>query len=202
MSEIVLPGDEVGVVEEYVGEGFVYEDRGVLRAATIGVVRRDPAKHVLRVERSGRIPNIPTKGDMVYGVVSDVKPKIVVVDLVAMDKRVFQPPFTGLLPISMISGGRIDSAENLFTESDIIVARVESENSPFIITTRYPELGVILARCRNCGAMLEYDPKSRNLVCPACGARDHRKLSSNYILKRRVVVREEGGGVGDNRKDL
>lgn len=183
-DNIVLPGDVVGVVEEYVGEGFVYEDRGVLRAATVGVVQRDPTKHVVKVERKAKMPNIPTKGDIIYGVVSDVKPKMVVVDLVSMGRRVFQPPFTGLLPISMISDSRIDSAENLFTESDIVVARVESSSSPFIITTRSPEFGVILARCRNCGAMLEYDTRTRVLVCSVCGSRDRRKLSSNYILKK------------------
>lgn len=198
MNEIVLPGDEVGVVEEYVGEGFVYEYKGVLRAATVGLVRRDPSKHVLRVERCAKTPNIPTKGDIVYGVVNEVKPKIVVVDLVSMDKKVFQPPFTGLLPLSMITQGRIDSAENLFVESDIIVARVESQYSPFIITTKSPELGVILARCRNCGAMLEYDLKA--LVCPACGSKDRRKLSSNYILKKRGVVQRGVETGADNRK--
>jgi exosome complex component CSL4 len=198
MNEVVLPGDVVGVVEEYVGEGLVYEDNGVLRSATVGVVHRDPVKHSLRVEYLNKPPNIPTKGDIVYGVVSESKPKMIVVDLVSMDKKVFQPPFTALLPISMISTERVDSADSLYSESDIIVAKVESVSPPFILSTKQPEFGVILARCRNCGGLLESD--TRILVCPNCGTRDKRKLSSNYIL-RKHFTRKGGERIGDLRKD-
>ncbi len=199
MSEIVLPGDAVGVVEEYLGEGFVYEYNGVLRAATVGFVQRDASKHLLKVVRTGRTPNVPTKGDVVYGVVSDAKPKMVVVDIVSMDKKVFQPPFTALLPISMISTERVESADSLYTESDIVIAKVESTSSPFILSTKGSEFGVILARCRNCGSMLESDTKI--LICPNCGAKDRRKLSSNYILKRHGGVSKSGESFGNNRKD-
>ncbi|MEM0121101.1 MAG: exosome complex RNA-binding protein Csl4 [Thermoprotei archaeon] len=199
MSEIVLPGDDIGVVEEYLGEGFVYEHNGVLRAATVGAVQRDPAKHILKVIRKTRKPSIPAKGDLVYGVVSDAKPKMVIVDVVSMDKNVFQPPFTALLPISMISTERVESADSLFTESDIVVARVESTSPPFILSTKSPEFGVILARCRICGGILESD--SKTLFCPNCGVRDKRKLSSNYILKRHGGGSKAGGRLGDTRKD-
>jgi exosome complex component CSL4 len=180
MSDVVLPGEEVGVVEEYVPEGFIYEQNGILRSSVFGKLKKDDSTHIVSVVKLSRKLCIPTKGDLVYCVVTDVRSKMVTVDIVSKNKETFPSPFIGLIPVSMVHTERIDTADNYFAPSDIVLARVVSEKPPFILTTKNQDLGVILAKCRECGAILESNTKS--LTCSNCGARNLRKLSSNYIL--------------------
>jgi exosome complex component CSL4 len=180
MSDVVLPGEEVGVVEQYVPEGHIYEQNGILRSLVFGKLKKDDSTHIVSVIKLSHKPRIPVKGDLVYCVVTDVRSKMVTVDIVSKNKETFPSPFVGLIPVSMVHTERIDSAENYFAPSDIVLAKVVSERPPFVLTTNNQELGVILARCRECGVLLESNSKS--LICSSCGARNLRKLSSNYVL--------------------
>jgi exosome complex component CSL4 len=179
-TALVVPGDPVGVVEEYVYEDNVCEDAGTLRSCVIGVVETDKSNHTVRVRKALKKPSIPVKGDVIGGIVTDVRPKLVTVDINLKGSVVFEPPFTGLLPIGYAARERVETLEKLFVVSDVIRAKVVNERPPFVITTDADDLGVILAHCTECGSMLRLS-KGR-LVCERCGTRNFRKLSSNYVL--------------------
>lgn len=192
-TELVLPGDPVGVVEEYVYEDNVREEAGTLRSLVVGVVETDKPRHTIRVRKALKKPNIPVKGDIIGGVVTDVRSKLVTVDIDLKGSIVFEPPFTGLLPIGYAARERVETLEKLFVVSDVIRARVINERPPFVVTTDADDLGVILAHCTECGSVLRL-LKGR-LVCEKCGARNFRKLSSNYVITDNVVTPMQEKGV-------
>ncbi len=203
---IVVPGEEVGVAEQYVPEGLVYELNGILRSSGVGRVLKDDVKHIIKIQRQGKKLQVPSKGERVYAVITDAKPKMVTADIVGKPAKSYGSPFVGLIPVSMISSQRIDAADNYFVPSDIILAEVVNERSPFILSTKADECGVVFGRCRSCGDVLE--STGRGLVCRNCGLRDERKLSSNYLIRssqeapqseRRDVKRQDHRH-GDYRK--
>ncbi len=71
-SELVFPGDEVAVEEEYLASNGTYAENGIIYASQIGVLELDDDDCVARVI-SPNPPNILAVGDIVYAVVADIR---------------------------------------------------------------------------------------------------------------------------------
>ncbi|MEM3670964.1 MAG: exosome complex RNA-binding protein Csl4 [Thermoprotei archaeon] len=178
MSSIVVPGESVGVAEEYVPDGNVVEDNGILRSLVVGSVQKNDEKHTVSVSRLSKGLMLPEKGEILYGVVTDVKPKMVSLDIVSSSDKPFANPFLGLLPVSMIDERRVETAEECFIPGDVVLCKVVSEKPPYVVSTKSPDLGVIKASCRECGSELQLGPGG--LVCALNHHSDTRKLSSKF----------------------
>src|SRR2546427_381281 len=87
--KMVLPGDEIAVAEEFEpGEG-TYERNGLVFAATPGVLILDPANRVARV-RAFNPPAELKVGDIVYGVVDDIRGMMATATILAIHGRTRQ----------------------------------------------------------------------------------------------------------------
>ena len=71
-SDLVFPGDEVAVEEEYIASDGTFAENGVIYASQIGVLELDDDNCVARVI-SPNPPNILAVGDVVYAVVADIR---------------------------------------------------------------------------------------------------------------------------------
>jgi len=187
-GDLVLPGDYLGVIEEYLpGEG-VKEENGELIATQAGRVSIDKEKMEIRVESLTDVPPIPKRGDVVIGRVIDVRPQTAIVEIVRIegrenDREIATSKLAGV-SISQVTDGYVKDMKEEFKVGDIIRALVVSASkSPIQLSTRRADLGVVYALCSKCRTPLVR--RGNKLVCPKCGNIENRKLSNMY---RRLKV--------------
>ena len=80
-SELVFPGDEVAVEEEYLAADGTFAENGVIYASQIGVLVLDDEECVAKVV-SPNPPNVLHEGDIVYAVVADIRNTMATADVV------------------------------------------------------------------------------------------------------------------------
>jgi len=179
LSNIVTPGDFLCVEEEYIPSQGAYSDDGNVRAYVVGRPIIDRISRRVRVKPVKRL-QILQAGDTVIGAVINVREDLAYVKILGTASgSLFKNPFSGLLHVSQISPTRISTIIDAVRIGDIIKAAVLNSTPPFILTTKDPNLGVILAFCSKCGATLVRD--GNRLICPNCGNVEQRKLSIDYI---------------------
>jgi exosome complex component CSL4 len=178
-GQLVVPGDKLGVIEEFMpGKGTYVED-GVIYAQNIGHALIDGESKKISVLPKTKTPITPKKGLTVIGVVQQTQDKVASVRILRIGKTDLKKPYSAILHVSYISRHFIKTIHDAFRPGDIIVAKVlGDENQPFQLTTSERELGVILAYCSKCGGTMILDKKQ--LKCSRCGNVERRKLSENY----------------------
>ncbi|CAB48976.1 exosome complex RNA-binding protein Csl4 [Pyrococcus abyssi] len=181
-GDFVLPGDYLGVIEEYLpGEGVIVED-GNLYSARAGWVKINKDKVEISLEPASSVPPIPKKGDIVYARVIDVKQQAVLLRMIKIEGQENREIATSKLAgihISQVKDGFVEDLRNEFKIGDIVRARViADEKSPIQLTTKDPDLGVVYALCSKCRTPLVR--KGNQLVCPRCGNVETRKISTLY----------------------
>ncbi|WP_297476229.1 exosome complex RNA-binding protein Csl4 [Thermococcus sp.] len=182
-GDLVLPGDYLGVIEEYFPGDGVKEENGELYAVRAGRVVIDQERMEISVEPVTDTPPLPKVGDVVIGRVIEVKPQTAIVQIIRIegrenDREIATSKLAGI-HISQVDEGYVDSMLNEFRIGDVVRARVISaEKSPIQLSTKGPDLGVIYALCTRCRTPLVR--RGDKLVCPKCGHVETRKLSSMY----------------------
>ena len=181
----VLPGEPLCTIEEFIPDEGVYVDPdGVVRAARIGVVEIDMASRRIRVRPIQGKPRMPKRGGSVYAVLYAVPREDLGLLKVFADERLipYSGTFSGVLHISQASDTMIKSIYDAVKPGDIVKATVLSATPPYMLSTKRPQDGVILAYCSVCGAPLYRVPGSSNLVCLRCGNEERRKTAANYVM--------------------
>ncbi|NJE03124.1 exosome complex RNA-binding protein Csl4 [Thermococcus sp. MV11] len=186
-GDLVLPGDYLGVIEEYFpGEG-VKEENGELYAVRAGKVVIDQDRMEISVEPLTDTPPLPKVGDIVIANVIEVKPQAAIVQLVKIegrddDREIATSKLAGI-HISQVRDGYVESMTSEFKVGDVVRARViATEKSPIQLSTKGPDLGVVYALCSRCRTPLVR--RGDRLICPRCGSVETRKLSTLYRKMR------------------
>jgi len=194
-ARLVLPGDEVAVVEEFEPGDGTYESDGRVRAAVAGVLELDPNRRVARVEPFNP-PAELRPGDIVYATVEDLKSAMAVVTVLAVHgrEREITGETEGAIHISKISDTYTDDIRDAFHSGDIVRAKVIQAKPSVQLTTAEPALGVVRALCSNCRGPLER--RGSELRCPRDDRTERRKLASDFgDLRLDAPAVELGGGV-------
>ncbi|AFL94520.1 hypothetical protein containing nucleic acid -binding domain [Thermococcus cleftensis] len=186
-GDLVLPGDYLGVIEEYFpGEG-VKEENGELYAVRAGKVVIDQDRMEISIEPVTDTPPLPKVGDIVIANVIEVKPQAAIVQLVKIegrddDREIATSKLAGI-HISQVRDGYVESMTSEFKVGDVVRARViATEKSPIQLSTKGPDLGVVYALCSRCRTPLVR--RGDRLICPRCGSVETRKLSTLYRKMR------------------
>jgi len=174
----VVPGDKLGVIEEYIPSRGTYTENGVIYSNSTGFVLIDKVTKEVKVYPAEERPLRPKKRDIVIGRIDDIKEKIAYVEIYEIRNRFFENPFTGILFVNQISREYIKSAKAAFKVGDIIKAQVINDGDPIQLSTAGRDLGVILAFCSKCGNLLKR--VKNELRCPYCGNIERRYLSPQY----------------------
>jgi len=181
-GDLVLPGDYLGVIEEYLPGDGVREENGELYAVRTGRVRIDQERMEISVEPVTDTPPLPQIGDVFIGKVTDVKPQVVIVQLVKIegeDEREIATSKLAGIHVSQIKEGYVEDVSREFKIGDIVRARVIANGkSPIQLSTKGNEFGVVYALCSRCRTPLVR--RGQKLICPSCGHVETRKLSSLY----------------------
>ncbi|AIF70192.1 RNA-binding protein [Palaeococcus pacificus DY20341] len=182
-GEFVLPGDYLGVIEEFLpGEGVI-EENGELYAIRPGNIRINLEKMEISIEPATDTPPVPKVGDVLLVKVIEVKPQAAIVQILRIEGREdYRDLATSKLAgihVSQVRNGYVEDMSNEFRIGDIVRAKVISaEKSPIQLTTREPSLGVVFALCIKCRSPLVR--KGNQLICPRCGSVETRKISTFY----------------------
>ncbi len=181
---LVVPGDLLGTAEEFVPGRGTYEHDGRIYAALLGRSRVDPSSRSVSVHALHSIPELNV-GDLVVGRVEELKSAMAIVEILAAhpSSRTVPGEPEGTIHVSKVKDGYTENLNDELAPGDLVLARI-LENHPSIkLTTAPPPLGVVSARCQRCHATLELTGRS-DLVCPRCGNREHRKVSTDYGLRK------------------
>jgi len=184
----VYPGDRLCSLEEFLPGDGVYVDRdGVVRAARLGVVDVDVKSRRIMVRALSGRPRMPRRGSTLYALLYAIPREDLGLVKIMADERMipYSGGFTGVLHVSQASDTFTKSLYDVARPGDIIRAQSLSNTSPYMLSTRRPQDGVVLAFCSLCGAPLYRVPGRSSLVCLRCGNEERRKIAGNYLLVSR-----------------
>jgi|YelNatPaOPRAMG01_1025707.scaffolds.fasta_scaffold08714_10 exosome complex component CSL4 len=177
--EVVVPGEYLGVAEEFLPGPGAYEFDYRLRAAVIGQVVRDRLSKVVSV-RPFKVPRLPQQGAIVVAVITEVREDFARSRIFTVNNTPLSYTFTGILHAAQIAE-RASEVKQIYEHlkiGDLVRARVLNRAPPYLLSTRDPKLGVVLASCSKCGATLRL--AGDKLVCPQCGNTEKRKIAQGY----------------------
>lgn len=178
-GELVLPGDHLGVAEEFLPGPGTYELGYRIRAAMVGLVARDHVSKVVSV-KPFKILRLPQQGDTVVALVTEVREDFARAKIFAVNNTPLRYVFTGIIHATQVvdKAGEAKQIHEYLRVGDIVRARVLNQSVPYLLTMRDPKLGVILASCSKCGATLRLS--GDRLTCPRCGNLEKRKIAQGY----------------------
>lgn len=181
-GQFVVPGEKIGVIEEFIPDSGTYVDNGVIYSKSVGHILIDSSNRKVIVYPLTRGPYVPHIGSVVVGHVFSTQSAMAFIRIIKVGKRFLSGFFTGVLHVSDVDVKYVKDISDALKVGDLVRAKVISEvNRTFHLTTRGDSLGVILALCSKCGETLTLKSRrSKGLYCGVCGNTETRKIASDY----------------------
>jgi exosome complex component CSL4 len=178
-GHLVLPGERLGVIEEFIPDSGTYVDNGVIYSKIVGRALMDLlSKRVSVYPLVDRIP-VPKVSTTVVGQVGNAQSDNVLVRIFKIGSKKLSGVFTGILHISDVQQRYVKSMNEVCKPGDIIRTKVISnKNQVSHLSTNDKGLGVVYAFCSRCSNLLE--PKRHEMRCPKCGNVEKRKIALDY----------------------
>lgn len=183
-KDMVTPGDKICVIEEFLsGQGTYSYDDGWVRANVVGKVVVDKSRRMVVVENARNKPYLPKPGDAIIGIVANMSDDLAFINIIQIEgKNSNSTSFSGVLHISQASDKYIETLYDVLKLGDVVRAKVLNDRTPYQLSLKTPQYGVIAALCSRCGGLLK--KKSGELLyCPRCGNTEKRKISTKYLIK-------------------
>jgi exosome complex component CSL4 len=178
-GKFVLPGEPLGVIEEFIPDAGTYVRDGVIHSKIVGRALLDFLNKRVSVFPIVRGALIPKVGSIVLGQVSSVQTENAGVRIFKIGNKSLTGFFTGILHVSDVQQTYVKSMFDVCKPGDIIRAKVISDkNRVYHLSTKDKELGVVYAFCSQCGYMLEL--KRHVMRCFRCGKIEKRKTALDY----------------------
>lgn len=177
--DLVFPGDEVAIEEEYMGGEGTFSVDGTVYASQVGVLELDDEECIAKVI-SPNPPNILKIGDIVYAVVADIRNTMATADVVGKvgTDRTLGGETYATIHVSKISQKYTDDVSKELRKGDFIRAKVTATKPSLQLTTKDDDLGCIRSLCSKCKT--EMVKKGTGLFCPECKYSVPRKLATDY----------------------
>ena len=178
-GQLVLPGDRLGVIEEFVPDNGTFVEDGVIYSKVVGRALHDLATRHVSVYPLVHEVMVPKVGNIVLGQVSNVQSENANVRIFQIGEKQLSGVFVGVLHISDVHLRYVESMFEICKAGDIIRAKIISDkNQVYHLFTKDKDFGVIYAFCSNCGTALE--SKRQGMHCPKCGRIETRKTTFDY----------------------
>lgn len=178
-NHLVLPGERLGVIEEFTPNTGTYVKDGIIRSGVIGRALLDLTNKRVSVYPLIHEPNVPKVGSVVLGQVLNVQTQNAIVRIFKIGNKQLSGVFTGILHVSDVQPRYVESMFDVCRPGDILRAKVISEkNRAYHLFTKDKEFGVVYALCSRCGYTLE--SKRQNMYCPRCEKVERRKVAFDY----------------------
>ena len=179
-GNLVLPGERLGVIEEYIPDSGTYVRDGVIYSKIVGRALMDMLNRKVSVYPIIDGAVVPRVGATVIGQVGNAQSDNVLVRILGVgNKKKLSGVFSGILHVSDVSDRYINSMSEVCKPGDIIRAKVISEKNQINhLTTADKNLGAIYAFCSLCSTLLEQ--RRNEMHCPKCGNIEKRKTAFDY----------------------
>jgi exosome complex component CSL4 len=178
-GQFVVPGERLGVIEEFTPGPGTYTEQGVVYSKIVGCALLDMPNKKVSVYPLMHAVSVPRMGSIVTGQVSDVQGKRATLRIFKIGEKVLTGFFSGILHVSEASPRYVETMFDVCKTGDIMRAEVISEkNRTYHLSTADNDLGVILAFCSACGHALTFT--KQNMQCAKCGKVEMRKVASDY----------------------
>jgi exosome complex component CSL4 len=178
-GHLVLPGERLGVIEEFIPDSGTYVKDGVIYSKIVGRTLMDLISKRVSVYPLITVASVPKVSTTVVGQVGNAQSDNVLVRIFRIGPKRLSGVFTGILHISDVQERYVKSMNDVCKPGDIIRTKVISnKNQVSHLSTKDKDLGVIYAFCSRCSSLLE--PKRHQLQCPKCGNIERRKITSDY----------------------
>lgn len=178
-GQFVVPGERLGVIEEFTPGPGTYVEQGTIYSKTTGFTLLDMLNKRVSVYPLTHAVGAPHIGSTVIGQVSDTQSKTATLRILKVGKRPVSGFFTGILHISDASPSYVQTMFDVCKTSDIMRAKVVSDkNRVYHLSTADETLGVIYAFCSQCGHLLSL--RRMIMRCTNCGKIEKRKTASDY----------------------
>jgi len=178
-GHLVVPGERLGVIEEFIPDSGTYVKDGVIYSKIVGRELLDLLNKRVSVYPLTEGAVVPKVGTVVIGQIGNAQSDNVLVKIYKIGKKKLSGEFGGILHISDVSDRYVDSMNDVCKPGDIVRAKVISEkNRVFHLSTNDKNLGMLYAFCSRCGTLLE--PQRFELRCPKCGNIERRKMAPDY----------------------
>jgi exosome complex component CSL4 len=178
-GHLVLPGERLGVIEEFIPDSGTYVKDGVIFSRIVGRALVDLSSKRVSVYPVIRTPKVPKLATTVIGQIGNAQSDNVLVRILRINSKPLSGVFSGILHISDVAESYVNSMNDVCKTGDVVRARVISEkNQIYHLSTTDKNLGVLYAFCSQCGTLLE--PKRHEMHCPKCGNVESRKTALDY----------------------
>jgi exosome complex component CSL4 len=178
-GHLVLPGERLGVIEEFIPDSGTYVKDGVIYSKLVGRALMDLLSKRVSVYPLISGATVPKVTSTVVGQVGNAQSDNVLVRIFQIDSKKLSGVFTGILHISDVQERYVKSMNDVCKPGDIIRTKVISDkNQIYHLSTKDKDLGVVYAFCSRCSNLLE--PKRNEMLCPKCGNVERRKLALDY----------------------
>jgi len=181
-GKVVVPGDKIGVVEEYIPHNGTYEYNNEIVSSLFGFLEEDIERHTVSVKTTKRIL-LPKPRDIVYAVVVSVSEKNASAMIISVNNRLLNDYFSGLIHIRTSNIDNTRSIRSLLKPGDVVKCEVLGYNNDvYHLKIHGPEFGVVYALCTKCRGVLVRSGKE--LKCLICGNIENRKTANDYGIIR------------------
>lgn len=178
-GHLVVPGERLGVIEEFIPDSGTYVKDGVIFSKIVGRSLVDLQNRRVSVYPAFDGVVVPKLSSTVVGQIGNAQSDNVLVRIFKVGNKRLSGEFGGILHISDVSDRYVTAMSDVCKPGDIVRAKVISEkNRIFHLSTNDKNLGIVDAFCSRCGSLLE--PERYELRCPKCGNIEKRKLAPDY----------------------
>ena len=178
-GHLVLPGERLGVIEEFIPDSGTYVKDGVIYSKIVGRTLMDLLSKRVSVYPLITGAFVPKVSATVVGQVGNAQSDNVLVRIFKIGSKRLSGVFTGILHISDVQERYVKSMNDVCKPGDIIRTKVISnKNQVSHLSTKAKDLGVMYAFCSSCSSLLE--PKRHQMQCPKCGNIERRKITLDY----------------------
>jgi exosome complex component CSL4 len=178
-GHLVLPGERLGVIEEFIPDSGTYEKNGVIYSKIVGRSLLDLQNRRVSVYPVVSGVVVPKVGTVVIGQIGNAQSDNVLVKIFRIGNKKLSGNFGGILHVSDISDRYVDSMSDVAKPGDIVRAKVISDkNQIFHLSTNDKSLGILYGFCSRCGTLLEQH--GYYLKCPKDGNVETRKIAPDY----------------------
>ena len=178
-GKLVVPGERLGVIEEFIPDFGTYVKDGIIFSKVVGRALVDLISKKVSVYPLVSDTILPKISSIVIGQVGNAQSDNVLVKIFKVGSKALSGVVTGIFHISDVQERYVDSMSDVVKPGDIIRAKVISnKNKAYHLSTKDSGLGVLYAFCSRCSHILE--PKRYDMRCPNCGNIERRKFALDY----------------------
>ena len=167
-----IPGDKIGIIEEFESGKNTFEDGHNVRSTVIGTVEIDKTSRIAQVQNI-RKSGMPEVDDVVIGTVAAVMSSMIAVSINYVNN------IRTKSNVECICQTRHFRRKNIALVNDIVALKITAhKNGTIHASINEPEFGVLFTKCKKCGGPVI--PMRDAIKCTECNWIDERKLSNNF----------------------